>query len=599
MFASLVAVAAIAILIFQNQQAQRIDDIRSQGVSLARAISAIPFVDLVPGGNQNGTINVLRHSTTNEDFAYISIVDTAGTPKTEFAADGIIVPAPILPVAPSDWLGETDNSLAADGRRIIEFYAPLLTAGELNGFVRLGYHYPEAGISMRQLPFIAMVALPVFLLAPLFYLLLRMEVRPLRRASDEMSRVLDGETFRKLEVSATGELGEFMQRFNSFVDHAGQKIGALEADQERLITSSKLLTYRKNRVETVLETLPEAVMILDESGTVTFANQKLASMFNVSRDTLLAQIPQQWCDNPDVLQLLARYQAGGKARTFTDTIRFSLEEASNRAIATRTYPLFSPQNPASAIGTLIIFRDETQEALARQARVDFVANLAHELKSPLNVLGLYSESLMSDAGKSAEFRVEAANVISDEVHRLSSLITGLLSMTQIETGSLTPEKSLVRLRDVASAAFEDAQHSAKRSDLTFEFDVPKEMSPINVDKALIRIALTNLLSNAVKYNSEDGVVRLAISETDDAIQIRVADTGIGISQEEEARIFEKFYRSTDERVQAIGGHGLGLSLAKQIVELHHGSLSLNHDREAGAEFIINLWKESSSIKQAI
>lgn len=303
--------------------------------------------------------------------------------------------------------------------------------------------------------------------------------------------------------------------------------------------------------------------------------------------------------SPDILQLLARYQSGSNSRSFTDTIRFNLDVAAERAIATKTYPLFSPRNPSNAVGTLIIFRDETQEALARQARSDFVAHLAHEFKAPLNVLGMYSESLLTEAGKKPDFRVEAANVIAVEVDRLGSLITGLLSMTQIENGSLSPARSLVRLRDVAAAAFEEARHSTRHEGITFEFDAPREMSPVFVDTDLIRIAISNLLSNAVKYNKENGTVRLTIAETDDAIQIRVADSGMGIDEHEEARIFEKFFRSPNDRVQAIGGHGLGLTLTKQIVELHHGSLSLNHDTEEGAEFIINLWKEATAVKQAI
>ena len=596
--ASLLAIGVIAYMVFDNQRDARLREIRGQGVSLARALAAIPYEQLRAGGEQQGVVQVLRHSASGDDFAYVSIVDRSGNAVSELAADDVIIPAAVLPAEPAAWMGEARQQLKNDGREIVEFHAPLLGAGELQGFVRLGYLYPGA-LNMQQLPFIATVALPVFLLVPLFYLLLRLEVRPVREASREIGKVLDGGDFSKLEISATGELGDFMRRFNSFVEHAGNRIHTLEQDQQRLLTNSKLLNYRKNRVETVLETLPEAVLILDESGAITFANQKLAAMFNVAPEVVLAQPPQQWCDNPDILQLLSKYRDGGNTRAFNETIRFSLEEASARAIATRTYPLFSPKSPSEAIGTLIIFRDETQEALARQARTDFVAHLAHELKSPLNVLGLYSESLSSEAGKSEEFRIEAANVIAEEVDRLSSLITGLLSMTQIETGSLAPDRSLVRLRDVAQAAFEEAQHSAKRSDIRFEFDVPKEMSPVYVDKDLIRIALTNLLSNAVKYNQEGGTVKLSIAETDDAIQVRVADDGIGISEEEAAKIFDKFYRSSDERVQSIGGHGLGLALARQIIELHHGSLSLDHERDEGAEFIINLWKETSAIKQAI
>ena len=597
--ASLTAIAAIVYLVFQYQNGERLADIRSQGVSLVRALSGVPYEQLIPGGEQQGVIQVLRHGANDNDFAYVSIVDPLGTTVNEVTAEGLIVPAARIPPDPSSWLGEKHLELPPDQRKVIEFHAPLLDSGDLQGFVRLGYVYPAAGINMSQLPFLAMVALPVFLLAPLFYFLLRLEVRPVRAANREINRFMQGESIRRVEVAATGELGDFMQKFNEFIELANSRIQGLEQDQQRLVTSAKLLTYRKNRVETVLETLPEAVMILDESGTITFVNQKLAALFGVSEEVILAQPPQSWCEHPDVLQLLSKHQTQGKGRNFTDTIRFSLDSMSDRAIATKTYPLFSPGDASSAIGTLIIFRDETQEALARQARSDFVAHLSHELKSPLNVLSMYSESLLSDVGKSEEFRIEAANVISDEVGRLGSLITGLLNITQIENGSLTPDRGLVKLRDVASAAFDEAKHSAIDKNYTFEFDAPKEMNPVMVDKDLIRIAITNLLSNAVKYNSDGGEVRLTIEETEDAVQIRVADSGIGISEEEALKIFDKFYRSHDERVQAIGGHGLGLALTKQIVELHHGSLSLDHDREQGAEFIINLWKETTAVKQAI
>jgi PAS domain S-box-containing protein len=598
-FASLSAIAAIAYMVFQYQHADRLDDIRGQGVSLVRALSGVPYDQLVPGGEQQGFLQVLRHGAKDNDFAYVSIVDRTGRTINEVVANGLIVPAIEIPSEPSAWLGEAQLELPPDGRKIIEFHAPLLAAGDLQGFVRLGYRYPAFGLAMSQLPFFAAVSLPVFLLVPLFYVLLRREIRPIRDASNEINRLIDGESYRRLEIAATGELGDFMQRFNRFVELAGSRIEGLEQDQKRLITSTKLLTYRKNRVETVLETLPEAVLILDESGAITFANQKLAALFGVSTEVILAQSPQQWCDNADILQLLAKHKADGKGRNFTDTIRFNLSTSGQQTIVTKTYPLFAPNKPSAAMGTLIIFRDETQEALARRARGDFVAHLSHELKSPLNVLAMYSESLLGEAGKTEEFRIEAANVIADEVDRLSTLINGLLSMTQIESGSLTPDRSIVKLRDVASAAFEEAKHSASDKDYTFEFDAPKEMNPVHVDKDLIRIAITNLLSNAVKYNRDGGEVRLTIEETEDAVQVRVADSGIGVSEDEAAKIFDKFYRSTDERVQSISGHGLGLALTKQIIELHHGSLSLNHERAEGAEFIINLWKETTAVKQAI
>lgn len=597
--ASLLAIASMVALVFQNQMSDRLAGIRSQGVSLARALSGVPYDQLIPGGEQQGVVQVLRYSADDTDFAYAGVVDEDGRSISEVATDGVFVPAFSMPQEPSAWMGEQYLELEAGRREIIEFHAPLLDGGTLRGFIRLGYFRPTLDASADQLPFLATIALPVFLLAPLFQFLLRREVRPIREANREISSVMEGEAFKRVDISASGELGDFMRRFNSFIDGASGRIHELEQEQNRLLTSSKLLTYRKNRVETVLETLPEAVMILDETGTITFVNHKFASLFGVTPQVVMSQSPHNWCEHPDVIALLMRFQSDGNKQNFTDTIRFDFRVASERAIATKTYPLFAPGKESASIGTLVVFRDETQEALARQARVDFVSHLSHELKSPLNVLALYSESLLSEAGKSEEHRVEAVNVISGEVRRLSALITSLLNMTQIENGSLTPDKNLVKLNDVVAAAFEEARHLASDKDITFEIHSPKEMNPVLVDKDLIRIAITNLLSNAIKYNREGGTVDLTIEETDDAIQIRVSDTGIGVSEEEEISIFEKFYRSADEHVQAIGGHGLGLALSRQIVELHNGTLSLNRDREEGAEFIINFWKEATAVRQAI
>jgi len=595
--ASLLAITAIVFLLFEKQHTSQMSEIRTQGVSLARAISGVPYQQLAPGGQQQGVVQALHKGAANKKLAYVTISDGRGQTIVEEVTDGVIVPRAEIPGEPAAWLGDTEHGAGQD--RVIEFYAPLLQEGELRGFVRLGYFYPVKGLSIDQMPFLAMVALPVFLLTPLFYFLLRVEVRPIKAANDEISRLIEEDGFRSVDVTASGELGDFIQHFNQFVKTASSKVHLLEQDKERLLTSSKLLTYRKNRVETVLETLPEAVMILDESGTVTFANQKFGAMFNVSQEVVVTQPPQNWCENPDVLNLITRFQAQNKSNNFTETMRFNTDSVAARSVATKTYPLFAAKSPNSTMGTLIVFRDETQEALARKARTDFVSHLSHELKSPLNVLALYSESLLSEAGKSRDYQIEAANVIAAEVDRLSTLISGLLNMTQIESGSISPDRSLVKLQDVVAAAFEEAKAMATDKNCSFELHVPKEMNPVHVDKDLIRVAITNLLSNAVKYNKDNGTVTVTVEETDDAVQIRVADTGIGISEEEEAKIFDKFYRSTDERVQAIGGHGLGLALARQIVELHHGSLLLNRENTDGAEFIINLWTEATAVRQAI
>ncbi len=596
--ASLAAIVAIAAIVMHGHKADRIESIQDQGVSLVRAMSAVPFSSLIDDAERQGLMRVVKHGTAQTNFAYVGVSGTTGAPINEVAADGLIPPLFEVPREPSSWLGQRIVPTGTNGD-VAEFHAPIIETGELRGFVRAGYFLPASVFDIIDVSYLATVALPVFLLVPLFYFLIRTEVQPLRTASAEMSRMLEDESLKRLEISASGELGEFMGRFNRLLERANERITSLEGDQHQLVTSNKLLTYRKSRVESVLETLPEAVVILDESGQISYANQKTAAMFNVPRETIIDRPPQDWCGDAGVLRLLSSHADAGGARSLAETVRFRIDRSAQRSIATRAYPLFSPRDPAKTIGTLVVFQDETKEALARQAREEFVTDLAHELKSPLNAMALYSEALLSDQGREEEFRVEAANVIADEVHRLGKLTTGLLSMTQIETGSLKPDKSLVRLRDVAEHAFTEAKSLPGAKSLKFAFDAPRELSPVFVDKDLLRIAINNLLSNAVKYNRVGGKVDLTIAETDDAVQIRVSDTGIGIADTDAERVFDKFFRSSDPTVQKVGGHGMGLALTRKIVELHHGTMSVNTDVPEGTEFIINLWKDSAASKQAI
>ena len=175
----------------------------------------------------------------------------------------------------------------------------------------------------------------------------------------------------------------------------------------------------------------------------------------------------------------------------------------------------------------------------------------------------------------------------------------MLNITKMETGSLSLERQRVRLRDLLKDVFNHISKSGGAGELEFDLLLPRKLSAIAVDKDLLRIALNNLLANAIKYSEPGGKVSLSASETVDAIEIRVTDTGLGVAPEDQERIFERFYRSDDENTRKRGGHGLGLSLAKDIVELHHGRLSVESTLGEGAEFIITLHKEAGLVQQAI
>ena len=156
-----------------------------------------------------------------------------------------------------------------------------------------------------------MLALPIFLLTPLFYLLLKREMRPLVAASGQIEKALNEGPFQQVEVQASGDLADFMGRFNGFMKAAEGRIHELEANRGELLTSAKLMSYRKSKIETVLQALPEAILILDENGRATYANEKIATLLGVTADDVTSKHPRDWCVHPELLNFLTTYETTG------------------------------------------------------------------------------------------------------------------------------------------------------------------------------------------------------------------------------------------------------------------------------------------------
>ncbi len=586
--ASLAVIAAIVFLLAERQAESRRAQMRVQGLSMVRSISGIPYDQLFPKDNQPALLQALLGVKGNPDFAYGAVVDAQGKTLADVASAGAIVPAANLSSEPSAWYGEQPLVSPGDKRKVREFYGPVLNQGNLAGFVRLGFFEPRL-FSAEQISFLSMLSLPIFLLVPIFYFLIRRETKPLDKISRQLQEIsAAGPATMKLEAS--GDMGDFVQNFNQFMQLTQNRLKDFEGEKTNMVASNRMLSYKKNKIETVLQAIPEAVIVLDETGAISFANAKLEPLLGVKPEAALGKLPEQWCDNAEVRGFLSRFLHQPAQSWRIDSLEFAPQNAPDRRIAATAYPLFSGHDNAETQGTLVVFRDITQEHLAKNAGAEFVAHVSHELKTPLNTLAMYSETLLGEAGKNEAVRVEAINVIHDEVERMSLLISNLLSISKMEMGNISLERKLVRMVDLLKDTFDNLAQSGRAGNLKFVCKLPPDMAPVALDKDLFRIAVNNLLTNAIKYNRPGGGVMLTAEEGDDNITIRVRDTGIGISAQDQAHIFDKFFRAANPEAAGRGGHGLGLYLAREIIELHHGKLTVQSEMGKGTEFAITIKK---------
>jgi two-component system phosphate regulon sensor histidine kinase PhoR len=310
-------------------------------------------------------------------------------------------------------------------------------------------------------------------------------------------------------------------------------------------------------------------------------------LLGVSVADVLSQPVEAWCRDPELRAMLARFRSAGLDTRSQMTIEFNPAGVPDKRLWATAQALLGH---SMGYGTLVVLRDATREHLARQAGNDFVAHVAHELKSPLNVIGMYGEMLADVGEDDPAVRVEAINVIQDEVERMSSLVNNLLNVSKLEMGSMRPERHRVKLDDLLRDAWQQARTRAEAKGIRLELQVARDLAAVSVDKDLFRISLNNLLNNAIKYNQAGGSVVLAADENDLDVVIAVRDSGIGMTPEDRDRVTEKFFRVRETGTEQRGGHGLGLYLTNQIIELHHGRLTIDSELGHGSVFSIHLKK---------
>lgn len=597
---ALLVIVALVALIFTYQLQAREADITASGTRLARTLSTLPAAQFGTDAQPGSTFHTLIGLEKTPEFAYGVLVDTGGRKLTQVTAPGVVIPDASFSSEPSTWFGSRTLASPADGRTIREFHAPSLEQGELKGFIRIGYHSPGFAVSGEQITFLGLVALAVFLLVPAFYLVLRRALRPLERLNTHLGALAEAGGGQGLQIAPTADLREFMDNFTAFVGHLQERSRVAEAQRDAMHTANRLLSFKKNKAETVLEVLPDGVMVMDDAGVITFASAKIDAIIAVSPEQVVGQTPQQWCRDEGLIDFLMRARNIASRAARGESLLYSPQHAPERNVQVYAIPLApSGCDEQSFFGALLVFRDVTAETHSKEAGREFVAYATHEMKTPLGVLALYSEMLQDDKAVDETMRVKAVNAIHDQVERMNLILENLRTITMIETGTLVVDRQRVKLHDLLRDVFAAFEEGGRGAGLELELAVPNELTPVALDKGLFTVALNNLLSNAAKYNNPGGKIQLVATEDEQQIVIAVKDTGIGFAAEYQERIFDKFFRCEDEETRRREGQGLGLYLSRRIIELHQGRVSAVGEPGKGATFSIVLPKTAHLLRDRI
>jgi len=449
---------------------------------------------------------------------------------------------------------------------------PVHGLGRIIGIVRTSLPLTsiEKNVRAVQLRIVLGGVIIALLAAAVSLFLTRRITRQVREMKDGAERFARGEYDVKLPVADSEELGGLAEALNAMAVQHDERIRTiLEQHQEQ---------------ETVLSGMVEGVIALDTGGHILNMNSAAARLLGTDPSNADGK------NLKDIVRNTAMLEFAGRALRSTDPLEgyITLEDESEDRFIQATGSVLKAAGGES-IGAVIVLNDITRLHKLENVRRDFVANVSHELKTPITSIKGFVETLQDGALKRKKDAKRFLDIIADQADRLNLIIEDLLSLSRIEQEEERNEIILERMNllNVLQHAILQCEAKAKKKKVNILLNCDDSLTAL-INPRLFEQAVVNLLNNAINYSDPESDVLVTGNQIEPGVAIRISDSGVGIEQTHLPRLFERFYRVDKARSRKMGGTGLGLAIVKHIVQAHGGNIGVESAPGKGSTFTIIL-----------
>jgi len=438
-------------------------------------------------------------------------------------------------------------------------------------FIRVSV--PLAGIqdkvaSLQRLVWSAAALTGLLALGLAFWIAHRI-AKPIRELTRSAEEIAAGAYGHRVYVEGGFEVGQLTRTFNHMSERLAAQFAQLDEDRQQL--------------RTVLSSMVEGVVAVDHEQRVLFANERAGLLLEFATRTAVGRFLWELVRHRSIHEVIRAAMAQGNYQT---------QELTWNGPGSRSLNVHVARLPGQALGgAVLVFHDNTELRRLESMRQEFVANVSHELKTPLAIIQACVETLIDGAVDDPAHRGPFLERIADQAIRLHNLIIDLLRLARIESETEAFTREELELDTIIHECLDKHRTLAEGKKHRLEVvPPPPQQTPAVAwaDEEAVRQILDNLIDNAIKYTPEGGRVRVRWGREGDQVLLEIKDTGIGIAEVELPRIFERFYRVDKARSRELGGTGLGLSIVKHLAQAMQGSVRATSEVGEGSTFIVYL-----------
>lgn len=461
--------------------------------------------------------------------------------------------------------GESTRYSTTLQQKMMYIAVPVSYQDEVVGIARVSLPLTEVESVVNRVTVSIITAMAVTALAVILaaWAISRITTRPIRKLTAASRKIASGELEQKIPVETRDEVGELARAFNEMSEKFKELVVTISGDRTRLAT--------------ILDNMADGVIMTDVEGNISLVNPAAGKMFEIKNANVT---------NRHVIEVVRDHEIDEVLKLCLETaVTQSLQYESGmskrylRAIAI-------PVVHDELTGTLLLFQDLSELRNLQTTRRELIGNISHEFRTPLSGIKAMVETLREGAVDDKKTAADFLARIDEEVERLTQIVAELSELSRIETGKAELRLESLDLNLLIVEIITQLHPQIERQHLIINSELAPSLPSIEVDIARIRQTIINLVHNAIKFTDSGGEITITSKQNDNLVIVEISDTGVGIAKNDLPHVFERFYKV--DRARSGGGTGIGLAIAKHVIEAHGGSIKVQSQEGKGSTFSFSL-----------